>query len=74
VYVQTQKRNDETLIALTITSTNDNADLLKLAAERCSKALQQGYASMMQATYTMVEKLLAAIECFGARYRRSKTI
>ena len=48
VYVQTEKHNDETLIALAITSTNDDADFLKLAAARCTKALKQGYASQMQ--------------------------
>jgi alpha-L-fucosidase 2 len=48
VYVQTEKHNDETLIALTITSTNDGVDFLKLATERCSKALKQGYASLMR--------------------------
>ncbi|MDH7463183.1 glycoside hydrolase N-terminal domain-containing protein [Chitinophagaceae bacterium 26-R-25] len=48
VFVQTEKRNDETLIAFTITSTNDDADFLKLAAERCSKAFKQGYAPLFQ--------------------------
>jgi alpha-L-fucosidase 2 len=48
VYVQSEKRNDETLIALTITSTNDATDFLKLAAERCSQALKLGYSSLKQ--------------------------
>lgn len=46
VYVETKKNGKETLLALTITSTQDAKDLLALASERCTKALNKGYQSM----------------------------
>lgn len=46
VYVETKKNGKETLLALTITSTQDAKDLLALARERCTKALNKGYEAM----------------------------
>ncbi len=44
VYIQSQQINNETLLAITITSTNDATDFLSLASQRCITALQNGYA------------------------------
>jgi alpha-L-fucosidase 2 len=43
VYVETKRSGNETLLAVTITSTKDTADFLSLARERCTSALQKGY-------------------------------
>ncbi|MCW1924450.1 hypothetical protein OKA05_17925 [Luteolibacter arcticus] len=48
--VATQRVNDETLLAIAVTSTNDTpsgGDLLALAKARCTKALAQGYADTL---------------------------
>lgn len=47
VYVATKKRGTETLIALSITSTEDATDFLALAKSRTAKALDQGYQRML---------------------------
>ena len=44
VYLKSRQVKNETLLAITITSTNDTADFLSLAAQRCNTALQSGYA------------------------------
>jgi alpha-L-fucosidase 2 len=49
VYLQSKKINDETLLAVTITSTNDAPDYLSLASRRCITALEDGYASIRKA-------------------------
>ncbi len=38
----------ETLVAVTVTSTNDDPDLLALARRRCVAALDKGYAAMLE--------------------------
>lgn len=43
VYVETRRSGDETLLAVTITSTKDAVDFLSLARQRCGSALQKGY-------------------------------
>ena len=42
VYLQAKQINHETLLAITITSTNDTRDFLSLARQRCLTALQRG--------------------------------
>jgi alpha-L-fucosidase 2 len=44
VYIQSKHINNETQLAIAITSTNDAADFLSLASQRCNTALQNGYA------------------------------
>ncbi len=41
--LETRREGDATLVALTVTSTNDGPDVLALARERCAKALAAGY-------------------------------
>ena len=48
VCVETKRVGDETLVAIAVTSTRDAADVLKLARQRCSAALAQGYAKMLK--------------------------
>lgn len=43
VYVQSKQMDNETLLAITITSTKDALDFVSLAAKRCTEALQKGY-------------------------------
>ena len=43
VYLKSKQFKNETLLAITITSTNDTADFLSLAGNRCNSALQSGY-------------------------------
>ena len=48
VYIQSRQIKDETLLAITITSTNDVADFLSLARHRCDDALRKGYAVVLK--------------------------
>ncbi len=48
VYLQSKRINNETLLAITITSTNDSPDFLSLAGKRCVNALQNGYVVIHQ--------------------------
>jgi len=48
VYVQSKQNNNETLLAITISATNDATDFLALAQSRCEEALQQGYAALLK--------------------------
>lgn len=48
VYLQSRQSKGETLIALTITSTNDSGDFFRLAQKRCESALAKGYASVLE--------------------------
>jgi alpha-L-fucosidase 2 len=48
VYLQSKKINHETLLAITITSTNDTSDFLSLAGKRCKTALQKGYDDILK--------------------------
>ncbi len=48
VCVETRRAGDETLLAVTIASTNDDADPLRLARQRCSKAVARGYTAMLK--------------------------
>jgi alpha-L-fucosidase 2 len=48
VCVETKRSDNETLVAVAVTSTKDTADLLALARKRCSAALVQGYAAMLK--------------------------
>ena len=48
VYVQTKQIGLETLLAITISSTNDTKDFLALASKRCNEAIQQGYAAIFK--------------------------
>ncbi|MFO1491810.1 MAG: glycoside hydrolase N-terminal domain-containing protein [Kiritimatiellia bacterium] len=41
--LETRRVGDATLVALTVTSTNDGPDVLALARARCAKALDKGY-------------------------------
>ena len=48
VYAETKTVGKATLMAFTITSTNDAADFLSLARERCASALAKGYDKIRQ--------------------------
>jgi alpha-L-fucosidase 2 len=48
VYVQSKQIKNETLLAITITTTNDTVDFLSLARERCATALEKGYAATLK--------------------------
>jgi alpha-L-fucosidase 2 len=48
VCTESRRVGNETLVAVTIASTNDGADPLVLARKRCSSALAQGYATMLK--------------------------
>jgi len=48
VYVQSKQLKGEILLAISITSTNDGTDFLTLAQNRCSTALEKGYAAILQ--------------------------
>ncbi len=43
VYLQSKQIDNETLLAISITSTNDAIDFLSLASQRCNTALKSGY-------------------------------
>ncbi|MDP2889983.1 MAG: glycoside hydrolase N-terminal domain-containing protein [Bacteroidota bacterium] len=43
VYVQSRQIQNETLLAIAITTTNDTSDFLSLAKQRCALALGKGY-------------------------------
>lgn len=45
VYVQSKKKNGETLLAIAITTTNDDPDFLSSARQRCATALEKGYSA-----------------------------
>jgi alpha-L-fucosidase 2 len=47
VYVQSKQIKNETLLAITITSTNDSPDFLSLAKTRCENALNKDYAVIL---------------------------
>lgn len=47
VYLQSKRVGTETLIAFTITSTNDTPEFLALAAKRCESALKKGYEALL---------------------------
>ncbi len=47
VCVDTRRSGNETLLAVTVTSTRDDPDPLGLARKLCSSALRKGYKSMM---------------------------
>ena len=49
VYIESKQLNNETLYAITITSTSDATDLLMLARQRCASALQKGYDVVLKA-------------------------
>ena len=46
-FLETRRVGDATLVALTVTSTNDGPDVLALARERCTTALEAGYDAML---------------------------
>ncbi len=48
VCVQTLRAGDETLLAIAVTSTNDDSSPLVLARKRCQGALRKGYAAMFR--------------------------
>ncbi len=48
VCAESRRVGDETLVAVTVASTNDNPDPLALARKRCSAALVQGYEAMLK--------------------------
>jgi len=48
VYVQSREVKNETLMAITITTTNDSKDLLSLARKRCEIALNEGYTAILE--------------------------
>jgi alpha-L-fucosidase 2 len=48
VYVQRKQMPNETLLAITITSTSDAIDFLSLANRRCTMALKKGYRNMRE--------------------------
>jgi alpha-L-fucosidase 2 len=49
VYTKSKQIDNETLFAITITSSGDASDILSLALNRCTTALQKGYDSIMKA-------------------------
>ena len=49
VYVVTKQTADETLYALTVSSTNDDVDFISLAEKLCIKALNKGYEKTQKA-------------------------
>lgn len=48
VFIQSKQLSGETLLAVTITSTNDSNDFLALASSRCTQALQKGYEGLLK--------------------------
>lgn len=48
VCLETRHAGDETLLAVTITSSNDDPDPLALARRRCAAAMAKGYAAMLE--------------------------
>ncbi len=46
--VESRRIGNETLLAIAVTSTNDAPGLLGLARQRCTQALDQGYAKMLE--------------------------
>ncbi len=48
VYLQSKQIKNETLLALTITTTTDAINFLALAVKRCNDALQQGYIAIQK--------------------------
>jgi alpha-L-fucosidase 2 len=48
VYVQSKQIKGETLLAITITTTNDAKDFLSLAGKRCTTALEKGYTALLK--------------------------
>jgi alpha-L-fucosidase 2 len=48
VYLQSKEIKNETLLIITITSTNDAKDFLSLARKRCEAALNKGYAAILE--------------------------
>ena len=46
--LETRRNGNETLVAVTVTSTNDGPDALTLARRRCAAALNQGYGAMLE--------------------------
>jgi alpha-L-fucosidase 2 len=48
VCLETRRVGNETLIAVTVTSTNDDTDLLALARRRCAVAIARGYDAMLK--------------------------
>ena len=62
VCTESRRIGGETLVAVTITSTNDSADPLALARQRCRSALGRGYEAMLKAARRLVAEVLGAIE------------
>jgi alpha-L-fucosidase 2 len=56
VYVQSKQIKDETLLAISITSTNDAKDFLSLGRDRCASALKKGYAVVLKSHKQWWEK------------------
>lgn len=48
VFVQKKQIKAETVLAITITTTNDTVDFLSLARQRCGAALEKGYTSILK--------------------------
>jgi len=48
VCIQSKRTDNETLLAVTITSTNDGKKPLELAKKRCAWALKKGYTAMVE--------------------------
>jgi alpha-L-fucosidase 2 len=53
---ETRRVGNETLVAVTVTSSNDGADVLTLARQRCSVAVQKGYAALLKPHAVFWEK------------------
>ncbi len=49
VFIKSKQTNNETLLAISITSTNDAGDFVSLANRRCAAALQNGYSVVQKA-------------------------
>jgi len=49
VYIKSKQINDGTLLAISVTSTNDANDFVSLASRRCVTALQNGYSVAQKA-------------------------
>jgi alpha-L-fucosidase 2 len=49
VYTESKQTGNETLFAITIASTDDASDIVAVARQRCTAALQKGYHSILEA-------------------------
>ena len=68
--VASRRVSEETLLAVAVTSTNDAADVLGLAQDRCAAALESGYQAMRQPHVQWWESILESVPV--SRCRRTE--